>query len=832
MSILHPLVDQLIQALRRRDHAQAQALLDQGRRDPEFDINQKNVNGMTIVHMFTSPDRTDELAWLSQAGADFNLRDNHGQTPLMLAVLSSSPSLVSALLAAGADPAQPNDRGVTPLLQAVLNHKENGITRILLDAGTPPDIASETGTTPLLAAASRGRASLVRTLLEAGADPEVADYQGIGLLTSAVLAMDSEAGSASVLEAIRDSSRVPLDPNAPAKSGTTPMAAAIGQIGALDILLDMNGDPNVSQTNRFRDGATLIQSVVGQVEPDLPIKKKEGASNSGGTLNPFIGSGVASNNPDEDPARKLAKKLLAKGADPSVRNEAGRNAGAHAAHNVDVLGDLVAAGLDPTRPLTPYCSTPYDSLVPLMGSSKLDLDAAKAWVDKALSHGFAFERPVWDVAIDGPKPKEAPKSRDHVEQLPQPILHLYLAKGGHDMVWHCIAKGANPDIRNEKGTSLAHLMVATSTGLKKVEQTALNLTRRARNVDHEKANREAEEIMAVAARRLDEQRRAATRSGVKWDAVDNDGDTPLHQAAAMGNLEWTRWLMMDACVDPTIRNNDGLTAAGMALKHGNAEIAYALVKAAEERKKDLRTDLIADTVLAADDDSRRRAIWSHAVAALREPLGLGAADVVPSTRDDEKRHPVFLCAATDMDDVCRTLLSLGGDPEARDAAGNTAMMAAMFNGNGEIIRQLRAMGASPSTTNAAGQSAFDVADWQKSVYLHNMLRDNEGLSALKDDITGVAALAKLDEKGQAELAEDKVWFQAHLDMVVEYFFQKVTKKDLSDHEWERPMAVRVREALAARQAEQKAQAQAGAQPPAEPEPMTPDNIGAGKRRSP
>lgn len=828
MSTQYSYVEQIILALRRRDYAQADSLLAQARATPDFDINARNINGMTIVHMFASPDRIDELRWLRDAGADFNIKDTLGQTPMMLAVLASSPKLVSAMLECGADATIPNERGVTPLLQAVLNHKENGITSLLLDAGIPPDPVSETGTTPLLAAASRGRAQLVERLLEAGADPEVADYQGIGLLTSAVLAMEEGEGSEAVLAVIRDKSRVPLDPNAPAKSGTTPMAAALGQLGAMDILLDMNGNPNVVQSNRFRDGMTIIQSAVGQVQDDLPVKQEEDNS-AGGSLNPFIGNGMFGGGPQEDPARELVKKLLAKGANPNTRNEAGRNAGAYAAHNSQVLGDLVSAGLDPLRPLTPYCSTPYDSIVPLAGSKTLDLDLAKQWITRVHSYGFQFDRPQWDVAIDGPKPKEAPKARDEVVKAPQPILHHYVSKGGYELAWHCVSLGANPDVRDEEGLSIAHIMVATATGLTSVEKTALRLAGRARNLDKDKANEQVEEIMAGAAKRLDEHRRAATRAGVKWDGVDGDGNTPLHLAAAMGNMDWARWLMMDACVDPAIRNNEGLTAAGVALKHGQAELAYALVKTAAERNKDLRKDLLADTVLASADESRHRTPWLQAVQALRGPLDFTAADVAPSSRDPEARHPVFLCAATDMDDVCRVLLSLGGDPEARDGAGNTALMAAMYNENGEIIRQLRAMGADAFTTNNAGQCANDVADWQKSVYLHNMLRDNGGLDVLRADITGQATQDKLDDKGRAELVEDRAWFQAHLDMVVEYFFQRVTKKDLSDHEWNRPLNVRMREAAEARQAEQLAKAQGGASPaPEVPQEMTPDTIGSRK----
>jgi hypothetical protein len=182
-----------------------------------------------------------------------------------------------------------------------------------------------------------------------------------------------------------------------------------------------------------------------------------------------------------------------------------------------------------------------------------------------------------------------------------------------------------------------------------------------------------------------------------------------------------------------------------------------------------------------------------------------------------------------MDDVCRVLLSLGGNPEATDADGNTAMMSAMFNSNGEIVRQLRAMGADPNRKNNAGQSAQDVAVWAKSVYLHELLMQDRGLDEIRADITGEAALAKLDEEAIAHLEEDKQWFQQSLDLLVEYCFQKATRQDMADHDWNRPMTVRARAAAEKRQAEVLAKAQASQAPTVDPTAPAPSPA---KRRGP
>ena len=813
-------LEQIILALRRRQYDEADRVLSQARQDPSFDINKLGVTGQSIVRMFSSSDRVDELAWLRRAGADVNIKDNNGETPLMSAVMSSSAPAVEALLQAGADPSITNTRGVAPLMQAVLNHKENGITKILLEGGAHPDPVSETGSTPLLAAASRGRAGLVDMLLEAGADPEAADFQGIGLLTSAVLARSEEDGAEAVLNVIKERA-IPLDPNAPAKSGTTPMAAAIGNVGALSILMEIGGNVSVAQSNRFNDGMTLIQSTLANVKDDLPAKDEEDPGN----LNPFIGMGIGGGGgPDEDPALILSRQMLERGASPSVRDDHGRNAGHYAMSNSEALGDLVANGLDPARPMNSDSVLPWDVLVPLGEIGKLDEDKAKAWIDRLRAHKFPFERPQWDESVDGPKPPPPLMSPGEKLKTIPPVLHRFVAAQMYDLAWHCVSKGADPDVRNENGEGIAHLLVKSANGMTNVEKKAVSLISRARNVDQDKTQQQLDEIMSGAKKRLDEIRRAANRSGVNWDAVDTNGNTPLHTAAATGNMEWVRWLSMTAGVGVEIRNDEGLTAAGVALKSGHAELAYALVKVAQDRRKDLRTDLLVDTVLASSDDSRFRSGWLAALEALKEPLGWNKEDVAPSSRDPDKRHPVFLAAATDMDDVMRLLLRYGGDVNAIDDSGNTALMAAMYNQNGEIIRQLRSMGCDTEAKNNSGQTALDVAMWVKTRYLYKMLDNDEGLDEVRQDVLGIDK--KLTQEQKEQIVEDKVWFQEHLDKIVDYFYQKATDKDLSNHSWERPMSVRAREEAEKRQAEKLAEiaARKNQDSSVQPDTLTPSDM--------
>ncbi|MCZ4580389.1 ankyrin repeat domain-containing protein [Gordonia amicalis] len=71
------------------------------------------------------------------AGVPVNLRNQSGDSLLMLAAYHGHASAVSALLSRGADPDLANDRGQTPLAGAVFKGFDD-VVRVLVDAGADP----------------------------------------------------------------------------------------------------------------------------------------------------------------------------------------------------------------------------------------------------------------------------------------------------------------------------------------------------------------------------------------------------------------------------------------------------------------------------------------------------------------------------------------------------------------------------------------------------------------------------------------------------------------------------------------------------------------------
>ncbi|MDR2726312.1 MAG: ankyrin repeat domain-containing protein, partial [Candidatus Adiutrix sp.] len=105
-------------------------------------------------------------------GANLNLTDQDGQTPLMLAAGSNpEPQVTELLLSKGADPsAREKKFGLTPLMFATMFNKP-AVAQTLLRGGADPDQRNDHGGTALhQAAATTPLPGMVLTLAAAGAD--------------------------------------------------------------------------------------------------------------------------------------------------------------------------------------------------------------------------------------------------------------------------------------------------------------------------------------------------------------------------------------------------------------------------------------------------------------------------------------------------------------------------------------------------------------------------------------------------------------------------------------------------------------------------------------
>lgn len=122
-------------------------------------------------------DKANEL--LSKPGSTLiNSRDlSSGRTGLHIAADRRDVVWLVYLLNRGANPNIADNRGVTPLMRASQLGFYDGIQH-LVTAGARVDAANSTGETPLILAVHRRDTQMMRVLLRAGADPDRTDNSG------------------------------------------------------------------------------------------------------------------------------------------------------------------------------------------------------------------------------------------------------------------------------------------------------------------------------------------------------------------------------------------------------------------------------------------------------------------------------------------------------------------------------------------------------------------------------------------------------------------------------------------------------------------------------
>lgn len=116
---------------------------------------------------------------LNQPGSTVvNSRDlSSGETGLHITVARRDLTWTQFLLQEGANPNIADNRGRTPLIAAAQIGFIEGV-QALVDAGARLDVGNETGETPLIAAVHARNVDLIEILIKAGADPDRADNAG------------------------------------------------------------------------------------------------------------------------------------------------------------------------------------------------------------------------------------------------------------------------------------------------------------------------------------------------------------------------------------------------------------------------------------------------------------------------------------------------------------------------------------------------------------------------------------------------------------------------------------------------------------------------------
>ncbi len=163
------------------------------------DVNRKNKHGQTVLmNVVGDSQRKEIVELLLVKGADVTVKNPFGQTALVFAIQRDALENARLLIFSGAEVDVRDNEGGTPLMGV---HSKEG-AKMLLANGAKVDATDTRHRTALMRQASYGEKEIVETLLTAGADIHVQSDKG-----ETAMSMAEVKGHAEVVRLLKDAER-------------------------------------------------------------------------------------------------------------------------------------------------------------------------------------------------------------------------------------------------------------------------------------------------------------------------------------------------------------------------------------------------------------------------------------------------------------------------------------------------------------------------------------------------------------------------------------------------------------------------------------------------
>ena len=311
------------------------------------------------------PATRETIRILAQAGADIEIRDEQGQTPLIAAAMKGNLVAVETLLELGAGIEAKDELGFTPLLCAVeqgslevvkelerhgadfnaVNKDGRGVLhnvnrhvevlRYLLAKGLPVDTKSENGVTPLTFLAVNGDEEIASILLEAGAEVNATTEQG-GFDGNTALHMASQGYSKNAQQTLDIHAALGRP-----REVITPSAEVEERVRTIKRLIEAGADPNA--LNKNFQAPIYLAAMNGQLECVRALLANGAVIDSPVWPTPLVTAALNCDDPE------VLELLLENKAPIDRRSAYGAFPIHHAAYNghVKMVAMLLDAGADP-----------------------------------------------------------------------------------------------------------------------------------------------------------------------------------------------------------------------------------------------------------------------------------------------------------------------------------------------------------------------------------------------------------------------------------------------------------------------------------------------------
>ena len=529
------------------------------------DVNARNSEGRTPLHVAAFRGTTDMAATLLNVGAEVNAESNEGRTPLHDAAQEGRLGSLKILISSGAQVDATDSKGFTALHLT----SERGYSRIarqLIENDADLDQKDKVfGWTPLIIAARHGHSDLAKLLIERGADIGARKNDGGTAL--------HQAANHGHMELVESLLAAGAQVDSPDSDGWTPLflASAQGKSDIVRLLILQGADVNLTD----RDNLTPLHAAASRSQREVvsiltakgagvnaatrssswtPIHMASGAGVLDVLAKPVIYHARISGRVEAEEYLSVMmsvgdreatiEELASAGADVGQSDIDG-NTPLHIAATEGITNaiiPLVDAGADPVARnnghWTPMhraaIADPEDKaareLLAALGSSDIDARDESGRTPLILAASKGHTDTVRDLLLEGSAYVNA---RDVLGWTP---LQWSVFNKDAGLAKLLLSNGADPNSRNNVGWTPIH--------------------QAAHNGDTEIVN-------------------ALIESGVDVNARDDDGTTALHWAY-FGGHEAIATALVSEGADEFVGDNDGWSAYDMLRDRSNAEAEKAI----------------------------------------------------------------------------------------------------------------------------------------------------------------------------------------------------------------------------------------------------------------
>jgi len=711
--------------------------------------------------------KSDEAQELFQAKIDVNNTDENGNTPLHAAAQVNDSDLVRFLILKGADTELKNNLGETPLHVAIKN-KSVRSAEIL---GTASNVFSKDGTGKTVLELGMAAGTTFFDALITPATAELKDANG----RTIVHYFATTRNQAAIDDCIKKKLPLSQEDN----DGRTPLSICYENTDNLDsirmaaslILADATPvrglfsyfEDAVKTRNpsmRFDDGQTPLHmaTILGQtgivrylIERGASTKAKDvsGATplheaiRYGRTeiAKYLLDAGADSNAQDslgktpmliitpQDSRAELYTMLLEHGSNPNAKDLYG-DTPLHIATitgtNTSILDKLIAAGADINErnkkgvtPLLLAIEHKWTEHISYYARAGADIHAEDMEGNTPLTKGLEGGFEIITKLINAGNCT----SRDSYGNTP---LHIAIEKNAHaELIKYIIDCGADVNARNRYGD--APLFLAVQRNLRSAGEQLL-----ARQADVFATNTENQSPLKLA----------LTAGGDILDwilsseiilATDGIGNSPLHYAAEW-KLDSSVAILLEKGANPNMQNSNGETPLFNAVKANSAStIQLLLDKGADKNMRDFLGNTALHSCVRWDSRDAAKKL-------IQNGISINAQNISGKT----PLHEAAKAGRTVMVDL---LLTNGADINATDSTGKTVLIDAIQSGNTELVKILINRGASPHIQEMYGRNAYHEAAETGSIELINIIR-NAGGNPLSRDSYGKTPFSLVLDKDE------------------------------------------------------------------------------------